>query len=112
MFVFAADVQLGLEVSGNSSARAFKFGITHDEVDFEAALAIDAMDAFHGFDERVFCSVVEDLRGDETDVSGIDIKNGILFTNIISMHRVMLRYCCMMPCGMLFATAARVPLTC
>jgi hypothetical protein len=70
MFVIAADVQLGLAVSGNSSARAFEFGITDDEVDFEAALAIDAMDTFRGFDERVFFSVVEDLRGDETDLSG------------------------------------------
>jgi hypothetical protein len=84
MFVFVADVQLGLDVSGNSSARAFEFGITNDEVGFEAALAIDAMDAFQGFDERVFFSVVEDLRGDETDVSGNRHKEW----NLIHEHNV------------------------
>jgi hypothetical protein len=84
MFVFAADVQLGLDISGKSSAPAFEFGITDDEVDFEAALAINAMDAFQGFDERVFFSVVKDLHGDETDVSGNRHKEW----NLIHEHTV------------------------
>ena len=84
MFIFAADVQLGLDVSGNSSARAFEFGITDDEVDFEAALAIDAMDALQGIDKSVFLSVVEDLRCDEADVPGNRHKE----RNLIHEHYV------------------------
>ena len=59
-----------MNLSGDGAACAFKFRVTDDEVNFEAALVIDAMDALQGIDKSVFLSVVEDFRCDEADVPG------------------------------------------
>ena len=51
MFVFATDVESGMQIGSDGSTEAFEFAITHNINDAEPALAIEPVDLFEPFDE-------------------------------------------------------------
>jgi hypothetical protein len=91
VFVFAADVEFRLEVSSNDATSAFKFTVTEDVGDAEAAFLINAVNALERFNEGAECAVVEDFGSNETDVLEDREEKGMGLTNMMSMQRVMSR---------------------
>ena len=70
VLIFAADVQFRLEVGGNCASGALEFAIAEDVGNFETAIAVYAVNALEGLDERWCLSVLKEFTGEEGDVFG------------------------------------------
>jgi hypothetical protein len=82
VFVFAAYVELRPKVSSDGAVSAFKFAVTKNIGDAEAAFPIYAVDALEGFNEGTERAVIEDFSGDKTDV----LRDGEKKRNLIDKH--------------------------
>ena len=69
VLVLPADVQVGVKVGGDSATGTFKFGVGNHELDTEAPFAVQPVDALQRFHERLLLAVVENLGGDESNIS-------------------------------------------
>jgi hypothetical protein len=84
VFVLTADVEFTAEVGGDGATGAFKFGVTKDHGDAEAAFTVDAVYALKRALETGLFSVVKGLGGYEMNL----LRNGHEERDSIHEHEV------------------------